>query len=91
MYKNIKSRLYNLLPSFITVYKHGDKIAHAIYGTLFYGILSLILGGHISLFLTWLLAAGVELYDNKTHKGDMLDFLATILTPTLIYIFNIYR
>lgn len=86
MYKNIKSRLYNLLPSFITTYKHGDKIAHTIYGTLFYGILSLILGGHISLFLTWLLAAGVEVNDNKTHRGDILDFLATVIIPTLIYI-----
>ena len=86
----MKQKLFKLLPSFITSYKHGDKIAHAIYGTLFYGILSLILGGHISLFLTWLLAAGIELYDNKTHRGDMLDFVATIIIPTLLYIFNIY-
>lgn len=82
----MKQKLFKLLPSFITSYKHGDKIAHAIYGTLFYGILALILEGHISLFLTWLLAAGVEIYDNKTHRGDMLDFLATVIIPTLIYI-----
>lgn len=66
----MKQKLFKLLPLFITSYKHGDKIAHAIYGTLFYGMLTLILGGHISLFLTWFLAAGVELYDNKTHRGD---------------------
>lgn len=83
----MKQKLFRLLPPFITSYKHGDKIAHAIYGTLFYGILTLILGGHISLFLTWLLAAGVEIYDNKTHRGDILDFVATIIFPTLMYVF----
>lgn len=83
----MKQKLFKLLPSFITSHKHGDKIAHAIYGTLFYGILTLILGGHISLFLTWLLAAGVEIYDNKTHRGDILDFVATIIFPTLMYVF----
>jgi hypothetical protein len=70
----MKQKLFRLLPSFITSYKHGDKIAHAIYGTLFYGI------------LTFILVAGVEIYDNKTHRGDMLDFLATVIIPTLIYI-----
>jgi hypothetical protein len=82
----MKQKLYSILPKFITTLKHGDKIAHAIYGTLFYLILTLILGPHISLFLTWVLAAGVEIYDMRTHKGDMLDFLSTTILPTLIYL-----
>ena len=82
----MKQKLYNILPKFITTLKHGDKIAHAIYGTLFYLILTLILGPHTSLFLTWVLAAGVEVYDMRTHKGDMLDFLSTTILPTLIYL-----
>jgi hypothetical protein len=82
----MKQKLYSILPKFITTLKHGDKIAHAIYGTLFYLILTLILGPHISLFLTWVLAAGVEIYDMRTHKGDMLDFLSTTILPSFLYI-----
>jgi hypothetical protein len=84
----MKQKLYSILPKFITTLKHGDKIAHAIYGTLFYLILTLILGPHISLFLTWVLAAGIEVYDIRTHKGDMLDFLSTTILPTLICLLN---
>lgn len=86
----MKEKLLKLLPSFITSNKYGDKLAHAIYGTLFYLTLSFILEPHVALFLTWLLAAGVEVYDMRTHKGDMLDFLSTIILPTLIYILTIY-
>jgi hypothetical protein len=82
----MKKKLYNILPKFITTLKHGDKIAHTLYGTLFYLILLFIVGPHISLFLTWALAVGVEIYDTKTHKGDIVDFLSTIILPTLIYL-----
>jgi hypothetical protein len=82
----MKEKLLKLLPPFITSNKYGDKIAHTLYGTLFYLILLFIVGPHISLFLTWVLAAGVEVYDMRAHKGDMLDFLSTTILPTLIYL-----
>lgn len=82
----MKKKLYQFLPKFITTHKYGDKFAHAIYGTLIYLILLMLVDPSISLFLTWSVAMGVEVIDMKTHKGDFKDFLSTILIPTLIYI-----
>ena len=77
----MKKKLYNL---FI---KYSDKLAHAFYGTLFYLFCTLLFTNELSLFLTFALAVGVELYDKyKDEKADMLDVLATILIPTFLYI-----
>jgi hypothetical protein len=77
----MKKKLYNL---FI---KYSDKLAHAFYGTLFYLFCTLLISEEISLFLTFALAVGVELYD-KYNKGkaDLLDIFATILIPIILFL-----
>lgn len=77
----MKKKLYNL---FI---KYSDKLAHAFYGTLFYLFCTLLFNNDLSLFLTFALAVGVELYD-KYNKGkpDILDILATIFIPTILFL-----
>lgn len=83
----MKQKLFNILPTWLKQLKHADKIAHAIYGTLFYLLVSLFLYNELALFLTFALAVGVEIYDKyRSGKADALDFLATILIPTIIYI-----
>lgn len=83
----MKQQLFNILPTWLKQLKHADKIAHAIYGTLFYLLVSLFLYNELALFLTFALAVGVEIYDKyRSGKADALDFLATILIPTIIYI-----
>jgi len=82
----MKKKLFNILPNWLKKLKHADKIAHAIYGTLFYLLVSLV-NTDLALFLTFVLAVGVEVYDKyKGGKADALDFLATILIPTILYI-----
>ena len=83
----MKKKLFSILPTWVKKLKHADKIAHAIYGTLFYLLVSLFLYNELALFLTFALAVGVEIYDKyRSGKADALDFLATILIPTIIYI-----
>ena len=55
-------------------------------GYCFYLLLSIFIDNTLALLLTWSLAALIEAQDASTHKGDMLDFLATIILPTLVYI-----
>jgi hypothetical protein len=77
----MKKKLYNLF------LKYSDKFAHAFYGTLFYLFCTLLISEEISLFLTFALAVGVEIYDKyKGGKADILDILATILIPTILLI-----
>ena len=84
--QDMKQQLFNILPSWLKQLKHADKIAHAIYGTLFYLLVSLV-NPDLALFSTFVLAVGVEMYDKyKRGKADALDFLATILIPTILYI-----
>jgi hypothetical protein len=77
----MKKKLYNLF------LKYSDKLAHAFYGTLFYLVLNFFFSSELSLFLTFALAVGVEIYDKyKGGKADILDILATILIPTILLI-----
>jgi hypothetical protein len=82
----MKKKLFNILPSWLKKLRYADKIAHAFYGTLFYLLISL-LSNDLALFLTFALAVGVEIYDKyKGEKADMLDALATIAIPTILFL-----
>ena len=77
----MKKKLYNLF------LKYSDKLAHAFYGTLFYLFCTLLFSDELSLFLTFALAVGVEVYDKyKGGKADALDFMATILIPIILFL-----
>lgn len=83
----MKKKLFEILPSCLKKLKHGDKIAHVIYGTLFYLLLSLITYNELALFATFCLATGVEIYDKyKGGKSDILDILATIIIPLILFL-----
>jgi hypothetical protein len=80
----MKKKLYNLF------LKYSDKLAHAFYGALFYLFLNLFLISELALFLTFALATGIEIYDkHKGGKADVLDFMATVLIPAILFILNI--
>ena len=86
----MKSRLFNILPNFIKKLKYSDKIAHAFYGSLFYLLFSLFLYNELALFLTFVLAISVEIYDKyKGGKSDGLDILATTFIPFIIFIYKL--
>jgi hypothetical protein len=77
----MKKKLYNLF------LKYSDKFAHAFYGTLFYLFCTLLISEEISLFLTFTLAVGVEMYDKYNGgKADLLDIFATILIPIILFL-----
>lgn len=84
----MKAFLFSLLPTWLKNYKHADKIAHVIYGVLLYLVLSLFLPSEFALFLVWLVALAVEIYDGYTHRPDVKDFIITVVFPTIIYIFT---
>jgi hypothetical protein len=87
----MKKKLFNILPSWLKQLKHADKIAHAFFGTLFYLVLNFFFISELSLFLTFALAVGVEIYDKyKGGKSDVLDFLATILIPIIFFLLKIF-
>ena len=82
----MKKKLFNILPSRLKKLRYADKIAHAFYGTAFYLIISLI-SNDLALFLTFALAIGVEVNDKyKDGKADMLDVLATIAIPIILFL-----
>ena len=81
----MKTKLYKLF------LKHADKLAHAFFGTLFYLAMNFLLSSELSLFLTFALAVGVEIYDKyKGGKANIIDVLATILIPIILFIKNQY-
>lgn len=81
----MKTKLYKLF------LKHADKLAHAFFGTLFYLVLNFFFISELSLFLTFALAVGVEIYDKyKGGKADIIDVFATILIPIILFIKNQY-
>jgi hypothetical protein len=83
----MKKKLFNILPTFIKKQKHADKIAHAFFGTLFYLVLNFFFSSELSLFLTFVLAVGVEIYDKyKGGKSDIIDIFATILIPIILFL-----
>ena len=84
----MKAFLFSLLPAWLRNYKHADKIAHVLYGVIIYVCLTFVLPNHWALFLTWGVALGIEIKDSFTHKGDFFDFLATVIFPTIIFIFT---
>jgi hypothetical protein len=52
--------------------------------------LNLFLISELALFLTFALATGIEIYDkHKGGKADVLDFMATVLMPAILFILNI--
>lgn len=80
----MKAFLFSLLPKWL----QNDKIAHVIYGLILYLAFNIFLPSEFALFLVWLIALAVEIYDGYTHRPDVKDFLATVIIPTIIYIFT---
>lgn len=80
----MKKKLFNILPSWLRQLKHADKIAHAIYGTLFYLFFLLFFPKELALFLTFALAVIVEYFDRP--KMDFHDVFFTILIPVILYL-----
>lgn len=88
----MKKKLFNILPTWLKSLKHADKIAHAIYGTIFYILVNIFLSPDLSLFSIFCLAVGIEMYDKyKGGKADALDFLATIIIPVIIYASKLFN
>lgn len=83
----MKNKLFNILPKAIKKLRYADKIAHAIYGTIFYLLTNMLTSPDLSLFTTFALAVIVEIYDKyKGGKADVLDILATIAMPIILYV-----
>lgn len=79
----MKKKLFNILPSWLKQLKHADKIAHDVYGTLFYLLVSLV-SPDLALFSTLFLAVGIEYFDRP--KMDLHDVFFTILIPVILYL-----
>lgn len=79
----MKQFLYNLFPDWI-----NDKGKHAILGTLIYLGIWAFFSSLIALIVIVTIGALVEIYDYLSKKGtpELLDFLATVVIPTLIYL-----
>lgn len=82
----MKQQLFNILPNWLKSLKYSDKIAHAIYGTLSYLLLTLFLDKELSFALVFFLAVLVEFYDLYTDKAtsDAYDVFATITIPLIL-------
>ena len=84
----MKKKLFNILPTWLKQLKYADKIAHAIYGTLFYILLALFLPREFAFFLTFIVGVLVEIADKqKGGESDFYDLIATIIVPIVLYIF----
>ena len=81
----MKQLLFNILPKKIRSLKYADKIAHLIYGTIIYLLLSFI-SKDVALFSIFTTALLIEFVDKlRYNKADILDFLATITIPVILY------
>lgn len=89
-YRNMKVFLFDLLPTWLKNYKHADKIVHVVYGVIIYICLAFALPNHLALFVTYIIAMGIEVKDSITHRGDYFDFLAKVIIPTIIYIYELH-
>ena len=71
-----------------------DKIYHAMVGTIIFVITSLFVSEIQAYIFVVAFAVGKEIWDfrHKGHVASLLDFLATIVIPTLLmgYIFYKY-
>lgn len=87
-----------MLPDWVHQHEYSDKIAHIIYGLIFYFIsivclfaipdLTWIYIPMISCILTIILSVGIEIYDYKTGNGtpEVLDAAVTMLLPVILSI-----
>ena len=81
----MKAILFKILPTFIKDSADADKIAHAIYGTLFYLGVTSFSTWSIAMILVIILAIAVEIYDWFDYdRFDWFDALATIGIPAVI-------
>jgi hypothetical protein len=66
----------------------NDKETHALYGFFIFLIFWFLINIHVSLILVHVIAISVELWDYFSKKGtpEFLDYLYTVILPTLIYV-----
>ena len=95
--KKLKLNLFKLFPSFIKNWKHGDKVAHFILILPIYIIFTFIFDfpiineyiGHrrLSLFLSMLVAAGIEIVDDNTpgNRANPYDMLWTWCSIVILW------
>lgn len=67
----------------------NDKVMHAMYGTIIYLMLLLVISPLQALIGITIIAVGKEVYDyfnSSIHTPDMYDALATIVVPLVLTI-----
>ena len=69
----------------------NDKENHALWGTVIFLFLSILINMHVSLFITIFVASLIEVVDFVTKKGqfEIADFVYTILIPVVIFLTNL--
>lgn len=84
----MKEYIENLIPYF----KHRDKVLHIAGGLIIFVFFWKIFNIHIGLIMTIIAGIGSEVLDyyNKRHVS-ILDILATILIPLIIYLTQIIQ
>ena len=83
----MKAKLFKILPKSIRTSPEADKIAHAIYGILFYLMVAPFSTQFIAMMSVIILAISVEIYDWFDYgRFDWFDALATIGIPAVITI-----
>ena len=86
-FQDMKAKLFKILPKAIRTSPEADKIAHAIYGTLFYLTVAPFSTWLIAMILVMILAIAVEIYDWFDYgRFDWFDALDTIGIPAVITI-----
>ena len=84
-FQDTKAKLFKILPTAIRTSPLADKIAHSIYGTLFYLAVAPFATQFIAIVLVMILAIAVEIYDWFDYgRFDWFDALATIGIPAVI-------
>ena len=68
-----------------------DKANHAFYGMVIYSFFALY-NIHIAIVFTFIVGVGKELYDRyhkEYHTQDVLDAVAVVIVPSVLYIHQI--
>ena len=83
----MKKWLLNIIPKRFRNVQKYDKIYHALYGYVFFLLVTLFFQNWIALVMTIILGFLIELRDkNKGGKFDFLDAIATFSIASLHFI-----
>ena len=84
--KKLRKLIYLPMVLIPKSWSHRDKYAHALIGTIIYGLLSIFFIPLWSLVIVAVIAYSKELLDKYVINGtyDLWDFIATIFIPLVI-------